>query len=119
RNVTVMDKSANDSLKNFQAGNGDVAISYENQVLLGAKDGKGDTEILPPSTVLIQTPATVVDRNAAAHCVLPVARAFVQFLHSPDAQAVFATVGGFRPVDPAAAARANPDLDQPALRDVF
>ena len=30
-NVTVMDKSANDSLKNFQSGNGDVAISYENQ----------------------------------------------------------------------------------------
>src|SRR6266704_6051929 len=61
-NVTVMDKSANDSLKNFQSGNGDVAISYENQVLTGAAGGKGDVEVLPPSTVLIQTPTVVVDK---------------------------------------------------------
>jgi sulfate transport system substrate-binding protein len=118
-NVTVMDKSANDSLKNFQSGNGDVAITYENQVILGAAAGKGDTEVLPPSTVLIQTPATYVDKNAQSHCVLPVAKAFVDYLHSPDAQALFATVGKFRPVDKGAAAAANADLNQPALQDVF
>ncbi len=119
RNVTVMDKSANDSIKNFQSGNGDVAISYENQVLLGAAAGKGDTEVLPPSTVLIQTPAVVVDKNAASHCVLPIAQAFVKFLHTPDAQAIFQSVGDFRPIDPAQAAKANPDLKQPALQDAF
>ena len=119
KNVTVMDKSANDSLKNFQSGNGDVAISYENQVLQGAAAGKGDTEVLPPSTVLIETPATYVDKNAQQHCVLPIAKAFVEFLHTPDAQEIFASVGDFRPIDPAAAAKANPDLKQPALQDVF
>jgi len=119
KNVTVMDKSANDSLKNFQSGNGDVAISYENQVLQGAAAGKGDTEVLPPSTVLIQTPATYVDKNAQQHCVLPIAKAFVEFLHTPDAQEIFASVGDFRPIDPTAAAKANPDLKQPALQDVF
>src|SRR5262249_27196190 len=31
KNVTVMDKSANDSFKNFESGNGNVAITYENQ----------------------------------------------------------------------------------------
>src|SRR6185295_16985435 len=31
KNVTVLDKSANDSLKNFEAGNGDVAITYDYQ----------------------------------------------------------------------------------------
>src|SRR5213075_1305592 len=56
KNVTVLDKSANDSLKNFDSGNGDVAITYDNQVLAGAAGGKGDVEMLPPSTVLIQTP---------------------------------------------------------------
>jgi ABC-type sulfate transport system substrate-binding protein len=69
--------------------------------------------------VLIQNPTVVVDKNAANHCVLPVAKAFVDFLHSPDAQDLFATVGKFRPVDPAAAAKANPDLKQPALQDIF
>src|SRR6266542_2074687 len=39
KNVTVMDKSANDSLKNFQSGNGDVAITYENQILLSKAGG--------------------------------------------------------------------------------
>ena len=117
--VTVMDKSANDSLKNFQSGNGDVAISYENQVLTGAAGGKGDVEVLPPSTVLIQTPTVVVDKNAEAHCVLPIAKAFVQFLHTPEAQSIFASVGNFRPIDPAEAVKANADLKQPALQDVF
>ena len=32
KNVTVLDKSANDSLKNFEAGNGDVAITYDYQL---------------------------------------------------------------------------------------
>src|SRR2546423_14976245 len=93
RNVTVMDKSANDSLKNFQSGNGDVAIAYENQVLTAVAAGKPDSEVLPPSTVLIQTPVVVVDKNAAAHCVAPVAKAFVDYLHTPEAQAIFQSVG--------------------------
>ena len=40
-NVTVMDKSANDSIKNFQAGNGDVALTYEYAVLAAQKSGPG------------------------------------------------------------------------------
>ncbi len=118
-NVSVMDKSANDSLKNFQSGNGDVAISYENQVLTGAAAGKGDVEVLPPSTVLIQTPTVVVDKNAADHCVLPEAKAFVDFLHGSDAQEIFATVGNFRPIDTTEAAKANADLKQPATPGLF
>ena len=47
-NVTVMDKSANDSLKNFQSGNGDVAISYENQILLSKAGGKEDALVSRP-----------------------------------------------------------------------
>ena len=98
-NVTVMDKSANDSFKNFQSGNGDVALVYENQLLTDKAAGGDDTEVVPPSTVLIQTPTVVVDKNAAQHCVLPIANAFVAYLHTPDAQAIFASVGKFRPID--------------------
>ena len=106
-NVTVMDKSANDSLKNFQSGNGDVAISYENQILLSKAGGKEDELVVPPSTVLIQNPTVVVDRNAEKHCVENVANAFVSFLHTPDAQEIFQTVGYFRPVDPTEAQKGD------------
>ena len=84
-NVTVMDKSANDSIKNFQAGNGDVAITYEYAVLAAQAAGLPDQMVIPPSTVAIQTPVAVVDKNAEAHCVEDVANAFVDFLHTPDA----------------------------------
>jgi sulfate transport system substrate-binding protein len=119
QNVTVMDKSANDSLKNFQSGNGDEAISYENQILLSRADGKDDQLVLPPSTVLIQNPTVVVDKNAEKHCVENVANAFVQFLHTPDAQEIFQTVGYFRPVDPTAAQTGISDLGQEPVTDLF
>ena len=88
-NVTVMDKSANDSIKNFQAGNGDVAITYEYAVLAAQAAGLPDQMVIPPSTVAIQTPVAVVDKNAEAHCVEDVANAFVDFLHTPDAAAIY------------------------------
>ena len=31
-NVITYDKSARDSIQNFESGNGDVAITYENEV---------------------------------------------------------------------------------------
>ena len=117
KNVTVMDKSANASLKNFESGNGDVAITYENQVLLAQAAGKDDTIVYPSSTILIQNPAVVVDKNAAADCVTDIATAFVAYLHTQDAQDIFASVGDFRPNDPTQAAAANGDL--PALQDTF
>src|SRR5205085_5908291 len=39
KNVTVLDKSANDSLKNFDSGNGDVAINYDYAVETAIKAG--------------------------------------------------------------------------------
>jgi ABC-type sulfate transport system substrate-binding protein len=95
----VMDKSANDSIKNFQAGNGDVAISYEYAVLAAQAAGLPDQMVIPPSTVAIQTPVAVVDKNAEADCVEDVANAFVEFLHTPDAAAIYDSVGYERPVD--------------------
>lgn len=91
KNVTVMDRSANDSIKNFQAGNGDVAITYEYVVLAAQKAGLPDEMVIPPSTIAIQTPVTVIDKNAEAHCVQDVANAFVGFLHSDEAKELFLT----------------------------
>jgi sulfate/thiosulfate-binding protein len=117
KNVTVLDKSANDSFKNFESGNGDVAITYENQALAGIAAGSNDQFIIPPSTVSIQTPTVVVDKNAEKHCIEPIANAFVKYLHTPDAQSVFQTIGYERPIDPAVAAKGSQGY--PPVNDLF
>jgi sulfate/thiosulfate-binding protein len=117
-NVTVMDKSANDSIKNFEAGNGDVAITYEYAVLTAQHAGLPDQMIIPPSTVDIQTPTVVVDKNAEAHCVEDIANAFVKFLHTKDAKGIFTSVGFERPVAQADAAKGDGSTF-PAIEDLF
>ncbi len=118
RNVTVMDKSANDSIKNFQAGNGDVAITYEYAVLQAQAAGLEDEMVIPPSTVAIETPVAVVDQNAEANCVLEVADAFVEYLHSEDAKALFTTTGFERSTDIAEAAQGDGERFPP-IEDLF
>jgi sulfate transport system substrate-binding protein len=118
KNVTVLDKSANDSFKNFESGNGDVAITYENQALAGIAGGSKDEFVIPPSTVSIQTPTVVVDKNAEAHCNTEVVDAFVRYLHSSDAQAIFQSVGYQRPID-VAKAQAGNGSEYPAIDDLF
>jgi len=117
-NVTVMDKSANDSIKNFQAGNGDVAITYEYAVLAAQNSGLEDEMVIPPSTVAIETPVAVIDANAQAHCVEGFAMAFVEFLHTEEAKELFQTVGYERSVDVAAAAAGDDGVFEP-IADLF
>jgi sulfate/thiosulfate transport system substrate-binding protein len=117
-NVTVLDKSARDSIKNFEAGNGDVAITYENEVFTAQKAGLEDELVIPPSTVLIENPVAVVDVNAKAHCVQDVAQAFVDFLHTQDAKDLYTKVGFLRPTDPASAAKGDGDKFAP-ISDLF
>ena len=117
-NVTVMDKSARDSIKNFEAGNGDVAITYENEVLTAQEAGLEDEMVIPPSTVLIENPVAVVDEHAQEHCVQDVAEAFVEYLHTDEAEELFTTVGFLRPTDPAEAAQGDGEL-YPPIEDLF
>src|SRR5207244_8904499 len=105
KNVTVLDKSARDSIKNFESGNGDVAITYENEVFTAQKAGLPDQMVIPSSTILIENPVAVVDKNAAAHCVTDVAHAFVDYLHTPAAKDLYTSVGFLRPTDPTQAAK--------------
>jgi len=117
RNVTVLDKSANDSLKNFEAGNGDAAITYDYQAATSIAAGTEEEIVAPPSTVQIRTPTVVVDKNAQEHCVKPIAQAFVKFLHTDEAQEIFASEAYTRPIDTAEAAKATDSL--PAVDDLF
>jgi sulfate transport system substrate-binding protein len=117
KNVSALDKSANDSLKNFEAGNGDVAITYDYQAATSIAAGQDEEIVAPPSTVFIQTPTVVVDKNAEKHCVEPIANAFVKYLHTSDAQKVFADVAHTRPVDINEAKKGTDSV--PPISDLF
>src|SRR5690606_37020419 len=81
----------------FERGIGDVAITYENEYYAGVLAGATDYEIVyPRSTILIENPIAVVDVYAENHGVLDAANAFVAFVATPEAQAIFAK-NGFRP----------------------
>ena len=98
-NVTVLDKTARDSIKNFESGNGDVAITYENEILTAQDAGLPDEMVIPPSTVLIENPVAIVDRNVDDHCVRDVAEAFVDYLHTKEAKELYTSVGFLRSTD--------------------
>ncbi len=93
KNVTVMDKGARESITNFEKGVGDVAITYENEVLVAQKAGQTDQLVLPSSTIRIDNPVALVDTYVDKHGTREVAQAFVDFLFTKQAQEVFAKYG--------------------------
>lgn len=102
RNVSIMDKGARESITNYERGIGDVAITYENEVLVGQEAGKTYELVIPRSTILIQNPVALVDANVDKHGVREVAQEFVEFLWRAEAQRAYAD-HGLRSVDPAVA----------------
>ena len=115
-NVTVMDKSARESIATFEQGIGDVAITYENEVLVGRQAGNDYELVLPSSSILIENPVAVVDADVDKHGTREVAKAFVEFLFTPEAQQVFAKYG-LRSVDADVAAATAEQY--PAVADLF
>jgi sulfate/thiosulfate transport system substrate-binding protein len=116
QNVSVMDKGARESITNFEKGIGDVAITYENEVLVGQQAGINYELVLPTSTIRIDNPVAVVDTYADKHGTREVAEAFVDFLFIKEAQEIFAK-HGLRSPDPDVAAET---ADQyPPIEDLF
>ncbi len=93
RNVVVLDKAARESVITFEKGIGDVAVTYETEIVAGRLAGRAYDEVLPASTLLIEIPAAVVDTNAAKHGVTAEAEALLAFLRSSTAQRAFARYG--------------------------
>ncbi|MFC5701934.1 sulfate ABC transporter substrate-binding protein [Cohnella faecalis] len=112
RNIESMDKSGRASMAAFEYGVGDVIVTYENELLARIAKGVNYDIVVPSSTILIQNPASVVERNADRHGVREAADAFVAFLHGEKAQQLFAK-HGFRPVLPALAEKLKADYPQP------
>jgi sulfate transport system substrate-binding protein len=115
-NVIAFDSSARKSIQNFEDGNGDVAITYENEILTAQVAGKEDEAVYPPSSVLIENPVAIVDRNVDEHCVREVAEEFVAYLHTEEVKEIFADAG-YRSTDIADAKEGGDGF--PAIEDLW
>src|SRR5262249_6062704 len=101
--VMRWDKDARESFLAFESGAGDVALTSESEVIRGRLFGHDYELVLPPSTLRIDNPAAVLDANAEKQGVAQVARGFLEYLTSREAQRAYAYYG-FRPVDEEVAA---------------
>jgi sulfate transport system substrate-binding protein len=93
RNVRVLDTGARGSTTTFvQRGIGDVFISWENEAFLAVKeDGAGRFEIVNPSlSILAEPPVTWVDHVVKRRGTEAVAKAYLEYLYSPEGQAIAA-----------------------------
>ncbi|MFY9345560.1 MAG: substrate-binding domain-containing protein [Planctomycetota bacterium] len=117
-NVVQQHKSTCESFRAFQAGLGDVAITYESEIVLGWMFGHGDERVVPASTLLVEHPAALLDRHVDAHEVRGPAEALLAYLWSPEAQRRFAACG-LRPVDRAVAAAAATAGQFPQPEDLW
>lgn len=107
RNVPVLDSGARGSLTTFAERNvGDVLLSWENEALLAVKElGPTRFDIVVPSlSILAEPPVTVVDRNVDRKGTRAVATAYLEFLYTPQGQAI-AAENYYRPRDAQVAAR--------------
>jgi sulfate transport system substrate-binding protein len=93
KNVPVLDSGARGATTTFvQRGIGDVLIAWENEAFLAINElGKGKLELIVPSvSILAEPPVAVVDKIAARHGTAVVAKAYMDFLYSPEGQEIAA-----------------------------
>ncbi len=99
KNVPILDTGARGSTITFvERGIGDVLLAWENEALLAVKEmGAGKLEIVAPSvSILAEPPVAVVDRVAAKHKTTTVARAYLEYLYTPEGQEI-AVRNSYRP----------------------
>ncbi|MFM5907495.1 MAG: sulfate ABC transporter substrate-binding protein [Novosphingobium sp.] len=105
--VPVLDSGARGSTTTFvERGIGDVLLAWENEAFLAEKElGAGKFEIVVPSiSILAEPPVAVIAANAKKHGTGDVARAYLEFLYTPEAQTAIAR-NFYRPRNPEVAGR--------------
>jgi sulfate/thiosulfate transport system substrate-binding protein len=93
KNVPVLDTGARGSTVTFvERGIGDVLVGWENEAIYAAqKLGKGKFEIVVPTvSVLAEPPVAVVEKVAKKHGTQALARAYLEFLYTPEGQEIAA-----------------------------
>ena len=93
KNVPVLDPGARTATTTFvQRGIGDVLLAWENEALMSVKDSrKGEFEIVIPSlSILAEPPVTWVDKVVNRRGTKDVAKAYLEYLYSPEGQEIAA-----------------------------
>lgn len=96
RNVPILDSGARVAMTTFvQRGIGDVMIAWESDALLTLKESKesgGDKfELVTPSiSIVAEPPVAWVDKVVRKHGSAEVARAYLEFLYTPEGQEIAA-----------------------------
>ena len=100
-NVPILDTGGRGATTTFsQRGIGDVLLTFENEVaLIRAELGDAFEVVVPSLTVRADNPVAVVQKFADKHGNTALARAYLEFHYTPEAQAIFAR-NAIRPSDP-------------------
>lgn len=90
QHVPVLDSGARGATTTFtQRGIGDVLLAWENEAYLAQNELGGGFEIVVPSvSILAEPPVAVVDANIRDDDQRALANAYLQFLYSPEGQAL-------------------------------
>ena len=111
-NVLVMDSGARGSTTTFvENGQGDVLLAWENEALQTLREYPDEYELVSPSvSILAQPSVAVVDENADKNGTQELAKDYLDYLYSEDAQRLIGE-NGYRPSDEAVLAEFSDKFD--------
>jgi sulfate transport system substrate-binding protein len=97
----VLDLGARASTTTFvQKKIGDVHLAWENEARLEVKEAGGEVEIVyPPTSFLAEPHVAVVTKNADKKGTTDAAKAYLEFLYTPEGQEIIAK-NFYRPTNP-------------------
>jgi sulfate/thiosulfate transport system substrate-binding protein len=101
QNVPVLDAGARGATTTFiQRGIGDILITWENEAHLALAQAKNNDfmMIVPSISILAEPPVAMVEQNTQRKNTSDLAKAYLDFLYTPEAQALAAKYY-FRPTD--------------------
>jgi sulfate transport system substrate-binding protein len=100
KHVPVLGQGARDSTTTFAlGGEGDVHLTWENEALREVRESKGDLQLVyPPVSIRAEPSVTWVDANVVKHGTAAVAKAYLAYLFTDEAQEIIAK-NGYRPIN--------------------
>jgi len=123
-NVPVLDAGGRGATTSFaKNGIGDVLLTFENEVSLTIREfaDEGFELVVPTTSILAENPVVWVDKVVKKKKTETLAKAYLEYLYSPEAQEI-AAKQNFRPGDPSVFAKYSSQFPQiPLFRvaDVF
>ncbi len=123
-NVPVLDAGGRGATTSFaKNGIGDVLLTFENEVSLTIREfaDEGFELVVPTTSILAENPVVWVDKVVKKKKTEALAKAYLEYLYTPEAQEI-AAKQNFRPGDPAIFAKYSaqfPNIPLFSVAEVF